>query len=174
MEWISDAGIILLQVFAAGLCLVGLVLSCLSISGTWLVCLAAILTTWLTGPAYPGWIAVATFLLLSVLVEGAEFAASSMGVMQKGGSKQAGWAAFGGALIGTIVGSFFLPPIGSLIGMLVGSFVLVYIVEKKRLENNQQAVDIATGAVVARVLVIFLKVGVTLGMIIWMAFSAFV
>ena len=58
--------------------------------------------------------------------------------------------------------------------MMLLSFVAVYLVEKKRLENDEQAIDIAAGAVIARVIVIFLKVGFTVGMLIWLVSSAFV
>ena len=53
------------------------------------------------------------------------------------------------------------------------SFIAVYLVEKKRLENDEQAIDIAAGAVIARVIVIFLKVGFTVGMLIWLVASSF-
>ena len=48
--------------------------------------------------------------------------------------------------------------------MLAGSFGFAYAVEARRLRNNDQAVEIATGALVARILVILMKVGLAVGM----------
>jgi hypothetical protein len=58
--------------------------------------------------------------------------------------------------------------VGSLVGMLIGSFALAYAVERRRLNDGPQAAHIARGAVLARLLMIFLKVAVTLGMSAWL------
>ena len=150
------------------LCIAALILSCLSISGTWLVSLATIIAAILRGFSFPGWITIVIFILLSGLVEVAEAMAGAWGVTKRGGSGFAGFMAIVGGLLGMIVGSFIpIPIVGSLLGMMVGSFLLVFLVERKRLESAQ-AVDIAWGAVIARVLIVLLKVMVTLGMMIFL------
>ncbi len=88
------------------LCISGLILSCLSISGTWLISLAAILTYFQNGDLFVGWIWVIIFLLLSGIIEALEFVAGSLGVTKKGGSKLAGFMAFVGGVLGAILGSF--------------------------------------------------------------------
>ncbi|MGD9873985.1 MAG: DUF456 domain-containing protein [Kiritimatiellia bacterium] len=151
----------------AGVSIAALALSCLSISGTWLVSLLAIWTVfWKSGAV--GWWTVAVFLAVSALIEGAELLAGLWGVQKRGGSKQAGFAALAGGLGGLVLGSFIAPVIGPLIGMLAGSFALAYAVEKRRLQEHDRAAHIARGAVIARLLIILLKVAATLVMILYL------
>ena len=69
-----------------------------------------------------------------------------------------------GGLMGMLLGSAVFPPIGSLLGMMAGSFGLAYLVERNRLQASAPAVHIATGAVLACVAMLMLKVAVALGM----------
>lgn len=148
------------------LCLAGVVLSCIGISGTWLVVAATLVAAVVRGDAFPGWRTVIVFILLSGLVEAAEALSGAWGVRRKGGSRLAGVLAVVGGLGGMMLGALIpLPVIGSLLGMIVGSFGLVFLVERRRLTDGQAA-GIAWGAVIARILVILLKVMVTLGMAI--------
>ena len=166
LNFFQVAGVGLVYLLIVLLCLVALVLSCVSISGTWLVVLATIIAAIVRGSSFPGWWTITIFVLLSAAVEFAEAMAGAWGVTKRGGSKLAGFMAIVGGLLGMVVGSFIpLPIIGSLLGMMVCSFLLVFLVERKRLESAH-AVDIAWGAVIARVLIVLLKVVVTLGMII--------
>jgi len=168
MEIAAHIGNVLLYVLLVILCLSGIILSCLSISGTWLVSLAAILSIFLKGDVFVGWICVAVFLLISGAIEGLEFIAGTMGVTRKGGSKLAGVMALVGGILGTILGGFIpIPLLGPILGMLVLSFVMVYAVEYQRLKKHSSAADIATGTVIARAVVILLKVTATLGMVLY-------
>ena len=152
------------------MCLVGLLLSCLSISGTWLVVGATFLSAILTGPGhFPG---LGSFLLVTyvaILVEVADTVAGVWGVKRRGGSNWAGFVSLVGGLIGLFIGSMIpIPVIGSLLGMMAGSFGLVYLVEKNRLQRSAPALHIALGAVMARVFVVLLKVSATLGMMAYL------
>lgn len=150
---------------AALLCFLGFILSCLSLSGTWLVFGASILVAWKRWPDFPGLPVLVLFLVLCIGVEVAEALAGAWGVQRRGGSRAAGWAALGGGFIGMVLGGFIpIPVIGSLIGMLAGSFGCAFLVEHARMKKADHAAHVATGAVLARVGVIFLKVGVTLAM----------
>jgi len=148
------------------LCAVAVVLSCVSISGTWVVLGAAVIAMLMRGEtSYPGWITLLVFVVLAIAVEVAEAMAGSWGVVKRGGSKLAGFAALVGGLVGLVVGGAIpILFLGPLIGMLVMSFGAAFLVEHWRLKHVEHAVNIAWGAVWARVLVIFLKVVVTLGM----------
>ena len=153
-------------IVVALLCAAGLLLSCLSFSGTWLVVLATLIAAFLTGPGFPGWLTIAFFLVVSILVEVADSAAGVWGVTRRGGSGWAGLAAFVGGLVGLAGGSIIpIPILGNLIGMMLGSFFLVYVVERHRLQKHDPAVHIAMGAVLARIVIVLLKVCATLGMI---------
>lgn len=154
---------------AAAMCLVGLFLSCLSLSGTWLVVGATVLAAFVSGAGFPGFGTVLFFIYLAVLVEVAENVAGFWGVKRRGGSGWAGLAALGGGLIGALVGSLVpVPVVGTLLGMLAGSFGLVYLVELRRLRAHDAAAYIAFGAVLARMFVVLLKVLMTLAMSIWL------
>lgn len=148
------------------LCAVAVLLSCLSISGTWVVLGATLLAMLMRGDAtFPGWIVIIVFLLLSIAIEAAEALAGSWGVTRRGGSKLAGVAALVGGLLGLFAGALIpIPLLGPILGMFVFSFGATFMVERWRLNHTEHAVYIAWGAVWARVLVIFLKVAITLGM----------
>lgn len=147
------------------LCLLGFILSCLSLSGTWLVLAATGLAAWFNGPEFPGIGTLILFLLLCIGVEVFEALAAAWGVQKRGGSKAAGWAAFGGGFLGMILGGLIpLPVIGNLIGMIIGSFGGAFWVEHARMKKLDHAAHIAFGAVLARLGIIFFKIGITLAM----------
>ncbi|NQU40643.1 MAG: DUF456 domain-containing protein [Lentisphaerae bacterium] len=151
------------------LCLLGVFMSCIALSGTWVIALAAVVAAMLPGETMPGWGLVLLFLLISTVVEGIEFAAGYWGVRRRNGSRLAAFVALVGGLVGMLAGTLIpIPIVGPLLGMLLVSFVLVYAVEHHRLQESSKAAHIAIGAVVSRVLVILLKVGTTVGMSAWL------
>lgn len=155
---------------AALLCFFGFILSCLSLSGTWVVLAATGLVAWSRWPEFPGFGTLLFFLLLCIVVEVIEALASAWGVQKRGGSKAAGWAALGGGFLGMLLGTFIpVPIIGNLLGMLIGSFGLAFLVEQARMKKMNHALYVASGAVIARLSVIFLKVGVTIIMSFFLA-----
>ena len=165
-EWLGHSGIFLLWVFIWLTCIAGLVLSCLSLSGTWLVVVATLIAMLLRPANFPGWWTITGFVLLSTAVELAEGLAGAWGVTRRGGSGWAGWAAVAGGLIGLVAGALIpIPVVGSLIGMMGGSFLCAFAVEKYRLQHTVHAAYIARGAILGRIVVIIMKVVATLGMI---------
>lgn len=164
MDW-QATGAFLIYALVVLICLGGLIMSCLSLSGTWLVFAATGLLAWLRWPDFPGVVTLVVFLLLCIGVEILEAVAGAWGVQKRGGSKAAGWAALLGGLIGMVFGGMIIPVIGNLIGMLLGSFGLAFWVEHARMKKADHAAHVAFGAVVARLGVIFVKVGITLAMI---------
>ena len=170
IDW-QSMGMLGIYALAGLLCFTGFMLSCLSLSGTWAVLAAAGLLAWLGQADYPGLGTLIVFLLICIGVEAAEAFAASWGVKRRGGSRAAGWAALGGGFLGLLLGGIFipLPVIGGLLGMAAGSFGCAFIVERHSIRKTSHAAHVATGAVLARLGVIFLKVGVTLAMIITLA-----
>ncbi|MDZ8120455.1 DUF456 domain-containing protein [Pontiella agarivorans] len=157
---------------AALLCILGFVLSCLSLSGTWLVLTATGLVAWSRWPGFPGPGTLILFIVLCIGVEVLEAFAGAWGVQKRGGSKATGWAAVGGGFLGMILGGFIpLPILGNLMGMFAGSFGLAFLVEHNRIKKANHAAHVATGAVLARLGVIFLKVGITIFMTLFLAFG---
>jgi uncharacterized protein YqgC (DUF456 family) len=169
IDW-QTIGLFGIYSLAGLLCLVGFILSCLSLSGTWLVLAASGLVAWARWPGFPGIGTLVIFLLLCIGVEVIEAMASAWGVQKRGGSKAAGWAALGGGFLGMILGSFIpVPVIGNLIGMIAGSFGCAFLVEHAKMKKADHAAHVATGAVLARLGVIFIKLGATLAMILTLA-----
>ena len=158
---------------AVVLCLVGFILSCLSLSGTWVVFGASIIVAWNRWPGFPGIPTLVVFLVLCIGVEIAEALASAWGVQRRGGSKAASWAALGGGFLGMFLGGLIVPVVGNLIGMLVCSFGCAFLAEHAKIKKAEHAAHVATGAVLARLGVIFLKVGVTLVMSVILAIGCF-
>jgi uncharacterized protein YqgC (DUF456 family) len=171
----QSAGYVLAMVGVACLCIVGIVMSCLSLSGTWVVLAATVIAALVDRDPFPGWVTILVFAGVAVLVEVAEGLAGTWGVKRRGGSWAAGAAAAVGGLLGFVLGSLVpVPLVGGLVGMVALSFALVYVVERRRLRHSEQAANIAWGAVVSRILVIFLKVAVTVGMaaVLWVGILA--
>lgn len=151
------------------LCIIGMLLSCISISGTWSVLAATIIAAAISGEHFPGVKTVVAFGVICVIVELAEFFSGYWGITKRGGSKEAGAAAVVGGLFGLVVGGFIpIGPLGNALGLLAGSFGLAFLVERERLKRSDRAVEIAMGAVFARIWVILLKITVTLGMIMFL------
>jgi uncharacterized protein YqgC (DUF456 family) len=170
LHGLSVAGVFLAWTSCVLLCLGGLFLSALSISGTWLVGLAALLAAALTGPdQFPAWPVLLGMFSVCAAVDVIEWFAASWGVRRRGGSAAAGWMALLGSLGGAILGGLVVPVLGSLVGMLAGSFALVYWIENRRLKKTDHAAHIATGAVLAGMSMLLLKVVATAGLILWLA-----
>lgn len=147
------------------LCAGGLVLSAVGVSGTWLVVVATALAAWLSPQPFPTLGVVVAMACAAAVVEFAEWGAGHWGVRRRGGSRLAGFAAMAGGLLGALLGVFVPPPfLGSLVCMLAGSFGLAYLVERRRLQQSAPAAHIATGAVLACLAILMLKISVTLGM----------
>ncbi|MGQ0627309.1 MAG: DUF456 family protein [Phycisphaerales bacterium] len=111
---------ILSAVIVTFFCLVGVALSALTLPGVW-VALAAAVACYVWRPElFSGW----TLLICAGLAatgEVAEIAASAIGAKKAGGSRAGGWGALGGSLVGAVVGSFFVPPIGTIAGAVLGA-----------------------------------------------------
>ena len=149
------------------LCLGGLVLSVVSLSGTWLVLAAAAIAAVAWGEEFPGAWTLVTYALLAAGVEVLEAVAGHFGVKRRGGSTWAGLAAMAGGIAGLFFGGVIpIPIVGSLIGMTACGFGAAYWVEYGRMKRRDHALYVATGVILARVFVLLVKVLVTLGMII--------
>ena len=157
---------IILFILAALLCCIGLILSSLAFSGTWMVLLAALITKLSSGVPTLGTLIV--FALLCIATEALEALAGFWGVQKRGGSKRAGWAALLGGLLGAVIGSAVFPILGTVIGMLLGSFALAYAAEALLEKKHAEAAHIARGAVWARLGIMLLKTVLTAAMSLWL------
>jgi len=153
------------------LCGIGLLLSSLAFSGTWLILLAALITKLSIG--FPTLGTLIVFTLLCISTEALEALAGFLGVQKRGGSKRAGLAAILGGLLGAVIGSALFPILGTLIGMLLGSFGLAYAAEALVAKEHAEAAHIARGAVLARLGVMLLKTALTAVMSLWLLIGLF-
>lgn len=111
------------------------------------------------GDAGIAWWGIGIVVLLAVVSQLFEFLSGSLGSRWFGGTK---WGAVG-ALLGGIVGLFFLP-FGILIGPLVGAFGLELAFGKKK---TRQAVVSGVGSVVGTLTGIGFKILAAILMIVW-------
>lgn len=138
----------------------GLLVSALGFTGAWLITIALAGVALATDSSFPSWGHVAIFAVVACTVDVVEWIAGHWGVRRRGGSRLAGFAAMAGGIVGAIVGTMIVPVIGSLIGMMAGGFGLAFAVERSRLKADAPAARIATGVVIACLLVLMLKVTV--------------
>ncbi len=165
----TEIAVIALYILSGILCMVGAVLSAITISGTWLVLGASVILALIREDPFPGNGTLIAFFAVAAMVEIVEVTASMWGVKKKGGSTLAGLASIAGGIAGIFFGfAIPIPILGNLIGMVAGGFIAAYLVECHRLQNSEQAMQIATGVIISRLLVMFLKVIVTMGMIVWL------
>ncbi|MDP6526229.1 MAG: DUF456 domain-containing protein [Kiritimatiellia bacterium] len=161
--FLAQAGIVILHVILWLSCFAGILVSCVSFTGTWIIAAAAILAAWLSGSEFPGWVTVLLLFLISGVTEVIEALAGHWGVTRRGGSKAAGIAAVAGGLLGMVAGSLIpIPLIGPLLGVCAGSFGLSYLVERRHMRTHQEATQVAKGALLARVAVIVFKVAASI------------
>lgn len=147
----------------------GLVMSAVTLSGTWVLVAAAGLAWWLSPDGFPGLWGVLSFVILSAGAEVVEALAGAWGVKRRGGSTAAAWAAMGGGIAGMILGAAIpIPVVGSIVGMFAGSFGCAFWVEQRRLQRNDKAAHIAMGTVVAKIIVMMVKGFATLGMAVYL------
>lgn len=179
LSWLASAGAgtgsFLAWMGIGLLCLAGLVLSALSITGAWLIACAALGAGFLrSGPeAFPGPLTIGLFFVLAAGVDVTEWVASSLGVRRRGGGKAAGCMAFIGSVLGMILGSCFLPIpfFGGVVGAALGAFALVYAVERMRsadADSQGRSLHVAAGALWATVAILILKNTVAAALILWL------
>jgi uncharacterized protein len=123
--------VLLILVLAAGWCM-----TLLSLPGNWVMVVAIALFAWLAPSGGPdiSWQTVVAVLVLAVLAELLELAASALGASRAGGSRRGAVLAIVGSMVGALIGAAVgvpIPFVGSLvaailfagIGALVGAML---------------------------------------------------
>lgn len=172
MEWLSEILARLASLagftYLALLCGMGVLLSVLSLSGTWLVVVAAV-SAFLARGGFPGLGTVLTFIYLAILVEVAEYVLGFWGVKKQGGSNRAALMALAGSMVGLALGGILaFPVVGALIGIPLGGVAAVYAYERYQQKTVGQSLRIASGVILARFGVMLMKLSVTMGMTVWL------
>lgn len=150
------ATLLLLGVALAG----GLFLIPFGLPGLW-VMLGAALVHWVLVPlgGIGPWTMAGAGSLV-VVAEVLEFTISARYTRQYGGSRRASWGAVIGGVVGAMVG-IPVPVVGSLIGAFAGAFLGALVAELSVASGERGApVQVATGALVGRVVAAAVKVGI--------------
>ncbi len=131
----TDLLIIILVVILMATGLIGSVLPFLP--GSPLIFIAAGIYAWYTGFAAVGWGTLSVLLVLMLLSQLVDYAASMMGAKRYGAST---WG-ITGAFIGGIVGMF----VGGIIGILIGPFLGAFVFEMAKGRGMNQSLKIGFG-----------------------------
>jgi uncharacterized protein YqgC (DUF456 family) len=159
----------------------GVFLTALQLPGTWLMVLGTAIIAWLHGMAWRDtlityWTPI-TLLVLAVVGEVIETAASAAFAGKAGASKRAMIMAIGGGLVGALVGTFalaFIPILGTLIGAAIGAGVGSLLGDKWAGRQWGPAWKAGRGAAVGRfwgalgkLCVAVIMLGVVIGALLW-------
>ncbi len=140
--------------------LLGIVLTVLTLPGTWLAVMVAVGCE-LWRPGLLSWWTLGVAIGIAALAEVLEIFASAAGAGKAGGSKAAAVAAVVGSVVGAIVGSAVLPlfPIGTIAGAIIGAGLAAAVVERgKSGKTWRDSARVGTGAASGRFAATIIKV----------------
>lgn len=126
------------------------VLVLITLPGTWvLLAVVAVLQAW-RGELVE-WNTLAWCAGLAIVGELVEFAASALGAAKAGGSKRAALGSIAGALVGAILGTPWLFPIGPIVGGSLGAGVGALLAERTIATKTwAHSAKVGTGAAIGR------------------------
>ncbi len=146
--------------------LVGVVLTLLTLPGTWFIILVALLCQWWREGLYEWW-TIALCALLAFAGEVVEFAWSARGAKRTGGTRPGMVGSIVGGLIGAVVGTFVIPIplLGTIIGAAVGAGLGAVAGERGMSQRTwRESAAVGRGAAVGRLTAVAIKTGIA-GMI---------
>lgn len=175
MDWVQSAdwshvAAIAIVVIAA---LLGVILTLLTLPGTWVLLSAALLVKLWQPELMPWWV-LAAAVLLAVVGEAIEFFASAMGAARGGASRRGAIGAIVGSVVGAVVGSPFLFPIGTIAGGVVGAAAGTMIAERGTANKTwTQATRAGSGAAAGRLVATVAKTGIACVMALALGIAVF-
>lgn len=147
--------------------LIGLALDLVGLFGNWIILGAVGTAAALSGFDHFGWWTLGILLVLAVLGEILETAASGLGAAKFGGNKGSIVASLVGCLAGAVLGTPIFPIVGTLIGACLGAFLGAFLYEYlKREQELGDAMRVGAGAALGKVAGLFLKTFVGVAMLI--------
>jgi uncharacterized protein YqgC (DUF456 family) len=155
--------------------LTGVLLTCVTLPGTWLILLAFMGYAVITRSAgYVGWKSVMTLFLLASAAEMFDILASGAGAKRAGASRRAMMGAVIGGLVGAIFLSFIIPifPFGTIAGACIGCFVGAGIVELLVRRDVGQSMRVGYHAAKGRLMGIIVRIITALLMLLIAAWTA--
>lgn len=148
--------------------MLGVVLTLVTLPGTWLIVLWSLaLAIW--QPSLVPWWVVVILIILAAAGEALEFLASAVGAAKAGASKWGIIFAILGAFLGALLGMLIVPVIGAIvggaIGAALGAVAAEMVIAKRTWDDSKK---IALGAAIGRLLSMLAKglVAVLMGMLL--------
>lgn len=149
---------------------VWLLVSLAGIPGNWLMIGSAVLLAMVYDDRnvfhYGTFVAV---LVLAVIGEAIELAAGAYGARKFGGSIYSSIGALGGGLVGAIVGTGFMPVIGTIGGAVAGAFSGAMLAEMMSGKDKQSSIQAGKGAAIGHITGNLTKFA--LGCVIWLTIA---
>lgn len=159
MSWVLILASILMILSAT----LGVLLTAITLPGTWFMLLAALLIQWWSpGGSQPfDWWTLGACAGLALLGEIFEFAASALGAKKAGGSKRGALGAAIGSLVGAIAGAPFLFLVGAIIGAVLGAALGAIIAERAWVGKTwKESTLVGSGAAAGRLAASVVKVAI--------------
>ncbi|MFA6045356.1 MAG: DUF456 domain-containing protein [Phycisphaerales bacterium] len=154
--------------------LAGIVLTLLTLPGTWLIVLGALLIK-LWQPGLLSWWVIGIAVGLAAFAELVEFGASALGAAKGGASKRGALGAVVGSVVGAIVGSLFpLFPISTIAGGVLGAGLGTFLVEKGVVARTwREAARSGGGAAAGRLVATLAKTAIACAIAILITVAGF-
>ncbi|MCC6661074.1 MAG: DUF456 family protein [Phycisphaerales bacterium] len=151
----------------------GTLLTLITLPGLWFILLVALGLQWWQ-PGTFSWWTLGAGLVLGLLGEVIELAASGAGAKRAGGGRAGAWSAVIGALAGAIAGTFVVPIIGSIVGGVLGAGLGAAAGERAIAGRSwSHSVRVGRGAAVGRFVAVVVKTLLTLATGIALCVAAF-
>ncbi len=130
--------------------LAGIVLTLITLPGTWVAVVVAALVAWWR-PDMLSWYTVVATLGVAILAELVEFLASAMGASKGGSTKKGALGALLGSIAGAILGSPVVFPLGTILGAVIGAAVGTFVIERGVVQKTWgESTKAAGGAALGR------------------------
>ncbi len=144
MDVLITIGILLLTVVLA-------ILTWVSVPGTFLMSILALIIGWATGFADITGGSILALFAVSVFLEVTEWFLGGLTARLYGASRRSAVFAILGGIVGAIIGLGLFVPFGALVGLLAGSYLGAYASERLEGRSGNEAARAALGAVIGNV-----------------------
>lgn len=131
-----------------------------TLPGTWLAILVALVVKWWRPELIDGWWAIGLCVFLAVLGEAAEFGAGAVGAKTAGGSRSGAVGALVGGLVGGVLGTVLipLPILGTILGAVIGAGAGAVLAERGHAGRTwKESLKSGQGAAVGRAVSVVVK-----------------
>ncbi|MBP6322528.1 MAG: DUF456 domain-containing protein [Fusobacteriaceae bacterium] len=162
-----------IQIFLCGI--VGLSLSLLSFSGTWLIFASAAIFKIFDQQNKISFTLLFIYLAICLITEVVEPFAAKYGITRSGGSKKSEIISILSGFIGALIGEVLIPIpfLGNILGMFLFMFFAIYCIEYRRLNCRHSSIKIAWAGVVSKVFMLMFKFLITTAMFIYLVSTVF-